>query len=174
MKRGGGRRYYRPEDVELLRGIHHLLRSQAYTIKGVQRILRDQGVEFVKSCWQPGGRPVGAPDPSDQDEAHVRKPRGTRSAGEAETSGDAPLVAGKRRKAGVVAVSSSSRSQSPQDRATIKSAIDQLEVARQSLAGTRAVAKSAAADVPAGASPVAKAGRSKAKPPAEKRAVKRP
>ena len=52
MKRGGGRRYYRPEDVELLRGIRWLLYSDGYTIKGVQRILRDNGVKFVKHCWR--------------------------------------------------------------------------------------------------------------------------
>jgi DNA-binding transcriptional MerR regulator len=44
MKRGGGRRYYRPEDVDLLRGIRWLLYSDGYTIKGVQRILRDPGL----------------------------------------------------------------------------------------------------------------------------------
>lgn len=38
MKRGGGRRYYRPEDMELLRGIRHLLHAEGYTIKGVQKI----------------------------------------------------------------------------------------------------------------------------------------
>ena len=47
MKRGGGRRYYRPEDVELLQGIKVLLYSEGYTIKGVQRILKEQGVRFV-------------------------------------------------------------------------------------------------------------------------------
>jgi DNA-binding transcriptional MerR regulator len=52
MKRGGGRRYYRPEDVELLRGIRWLLYCDGYTIKGVQRILRDNGVKFVKHCWR--------------------------------------------------------------------------------------------------------------------------
>lgn len=52
MKRGGGRRYYRPEDVDLLRGIRWLLYSDGYTIKGVQRILRDNGVRFVKQCWR--------------------------------------------------------------------------------------------------------------------------
>lgn len=60
MKRGGGRRYYRPADLELLRGIMHLLHSQGYTIKGVQKILREQGVEFVKGSWQSG---VPAPAP---------------------------------------------------------------------------------------------------------------
>ncbi len=48
MKRGGGRRYYRPEDLDLLRGIRHLLHDQGYTIKGVQKILREQGVDMVK------------------------------------------------------------------------------------------------------------------------------
>lgn len=47
MKRGGGRRYYRPDDVELLRGIRHLLYGDGYTIKGVQRILRENGVRHV-------------------------------------------------------------------------------------------------------------------------------
>lgn len=55
MKRGGGRRYYRPEDVDLLRGIRELLYQQGYTIKGVQRILREEGVTFVKECWRIGG-----------------------------------------------------------------------------------------------------------------------
>ena len=48
MKRGGGRRYYRPTDLELLRGIRHLLHSEGYTIKGVQRIIREKGVDAVK------------------------------------------------------------------------------------------------------------------------------
>ena len=47
LKRGGGRRYYRPEDVDLLRGIQHLLYGDGYTIKGVQKLLRENGVKFV-------------------------------------------------------------------------------------------------------------------------------
>ncbi|MBV9570592.1 MAG: MerR family transcriptional regulator [Alphaproteobacteria bacterium] len=47
LKRAGGRRYYRPEDIELLRGIRTLLYGDGYTIKGVQRILREQGVRYV-------------------------------------------------------------------------------------------------------------------------------
>ena len=47
MKRGGGRRYYRPEDVALLRGIRLLLYSDGYTIRGVQKILREHGPRYV-------------------------------------------------------------------------------------------------------------------------------
>ncbi|MCZ8181920.1 MAG: MerR family transcriptional regulator [Beijerinckiaceae bacterium] len=48
LKRGGGRRYYRPDDVELLKGIRHLLYREGYTIKGVQRILKEQGARAVQ------------------------------------------------------------------------------------------------------------------------------
>jgi DNA-binding transcriptional MerR regulator len=69
LKRGGGRRYYRPEDVDLLRGIRRLLYADGYTIKGVQRILREQGVRTVQSVGQ--GQDVAiltAPShPSDDD-----------------------------------------------------------------------------------------------------------
>src|SRR5262245_9775716 len=58
MKRGGGRRYYRPDDIDLLRGIRHLLYGEGYTIRGVQRILREQGPKFVQAVWQ-----EGAPQP---------------------------------------------------------------------------------------------------------------
>ena len=47
VKRAGGRRYYRPEDVDLLRGIRTLLYSDGFTIKGVQKILRDKGLRHV-------------------------------------------------------------------------------------------------------------------------------
>jgi DNA-binding transcriptional MerR regulator len=43
LKRGGGRRYYRPDDISLLRRISDLLYIQGYTIKGVQRLLREGG-----------------------------------------------------------------------------------------------------------------------------------
>lgn len=54
MKRGGGRRYYRPEDVALLKGIRYLLYSEGYTIKGVQRILKDHGNRFVEAVASGG------------------------------------------------------------------------------------------------------------------------
>jgi DNA-binding transcriptional MerR regulator len=48
MKRGGGRRLYRPADVELLKAIRNLLQNAGYKIEGVQRLLREQGIEQVK------------------------------------------------------------------------------------------------------------------------------
>ena len=45
LKRGGGRRYYRPEDLDLLRQIKSLLYDDGYTIKGVQKLFRDQSKE---------------------------------------------------------------------------------------------------------------------------------
>lgn len=47
VKRAGGRRFYRPEDVDLLRGIRTLLYHEGYTIKGVQKILREKGVRYT-------------------------------------------------------------------------------------------------------------------------------
>jgi DNA-binding transcriptional MerR regulator len=47
LKRGGGRRYYRPDDVDLLRAVKQLLYGEGYTIKGVQKLLREQGAALV-------------------------------------------------------------------------------------------------------------------------------
>jgi DNA-binding transcriptional MerR regulator len=67
MKRGGGRRYYRPQDVDLLRGVRHLLYGEGYTIRGVQRLLREQGHRFVQNVWQPGApQPTSKEAPSDE------------------------------------------------------------------------------------------------------------
>jgi DNA-binding transcriptional MerR regulator len=65
MKRGGGRRYYRPDDVDLLRGIRHLLYGEGYTIRGVQRILREHGAAFVQNVWRVGAEPP--PPPLEED-----------------------------------------------------------------------------------------------------------
>jgi DNA-binding transcriptional MerR regulator len=47
IKRAGGRRYYRPEDIDLLRGIRALLYREGFTIKGAQKVLRDKGQRYV-------------------------------------------------------------------------------------------------------------------------------
>ena len=65
MKRGGGRRYYRPDDVDLLRGVRHLLYGEGYTIRGVQRILRDEGAAFVQNVWRAG---AVAPPPRESED----------------------------------------------------------------------------------------------------------
>ena len=69
MKRGGGRRYYRPDDVDLLRGVRHLLYGEGYTIRGVQRILRDEGSAVVQNVWRPGAEPPPPPDARDEPES---------------------------------------------------------------------------------------------------------
>ena len=76
MKRGGGRRFYRPQDVDLLRGIRHLLYGEGYTIRGVQRILREQGQRFVQNVWQPGApQPARMPADGLADEGDATAPR---------------------------------------------------------------------------------------------------
>jgi DNA-binding transcriptional MerR regulator len=60
LKRGGGRRYYRPEDVELLGHIRQLLYRDGYTIKGVQRLLRTEGVKMLQGPDSGPGNDTGA------------------------------------------------------------------------------------------------------------------
>jgi DNA-binding transcriptional MerR regulator len=82
MKRGGGRRYYRPQDVDLIKGIRHMLYDQGYTIKGVQKLLRENGNQFLDldRQWRCGGdrsdRPAQArpkrPRPHEAPHAPVR------------------------------------------------------------------------------------------------------
>ena len=65
LKRGGGRRYYRPDDVDLLKGIRHLLYSEGYTIKGVQRILKEEGPKNVQAIGRTGMvAPPSSPQPA--------------------------------------------------------------------------------------------------------------
>jgi DNA-binding transcriptional MerR regulator len=54
LKRGGGRRYYRPDDIDFLRGLKHLLHDQRYTIKGVQKIVKEQGAKSVVAAGKTG------------------------------------------------------------------------------------------------------------------------
>ena len=63
VKRAGGRRYYRPEDIDLLRGIRALLYSDGLTIKGVQKLLKDRGLRHVAEIGR-GARFSVAPPPA--------------------------------------------------------------------------------------------------------------
>lgn len=62
LKRGGGRRYYRPDDVALIKGIRALLYGQGYTIRGVQRILKDHGLKHVQALARGEATAVPARD----------------------------------------------------------------------------------------------------------------
>jgi DNA-binding transcriptional MerR regulator len=102
LKRGGGRRYYRPEDIDLLRGIRRLLYSDGYTIRGVQRILREQGVRTVQSVGQGQEAPhLGAPPRDDAPDGvdgydaklaalSLRSPPDSRSGDEADDERERP------------------------------------------------------------------------------------
>lgn len=65
MKRAGGRRFYRPTDIAVLRGVRRLLHDQGYTIKGVQKLHRDQGVRHLVQA----GAGEGVIDPPARAEA---------------------------------------------------------------------------------------------------------
>ena len=67
MKRAGGRRFYRPQDLAVLRGVRRLLHEQGYTIMGVQRLHREQGLTWLVEAAA-GAEPAAgsaAPPPSD-------------------------------------------------------------------------------------------------------------
>jgi DNA-binding transcriptional MerR regulator len=138
MKRGGGRRYYRPEDLVLLRGIQHLLHAEGYTIKGVQKILREQGVEQVKTHGQAGEAHGEAPPPSraEPDPASGRKSKGTASSA---ASGRVRALPKAMREAGEARTSAVNA----QHRAAIKAAIGELEACRGLLATARPSAPAA-------------------------------
>jgi DNA-binding transcriptional MerR regulator len=57
VKRAGGRRYYRPDDIDLLKGIRALLYNDGFTIKGVQKVLKERGLRHVAEVGR-GGKPV--------------------------------------------------------------------------------------------------------------------
>lgn len=80
LKRGGGRRYYRPDDVELLRGIRYLLYVKGFTIKGVQRLLKENGSRFVVAIGSgdlaglddlSSAPPADGPEAEEAGQAHV-------------------------------------------------------------------------------------------------------
>jgi DNA-binding transcriptional MerR regulator len=60
MKRAGGRRFYRPSDIAVLRGVRRLLHDEGYTIKGVQRLHREEGVRRLVNAGGGQGAAAGA------------------------------------------------------------------------------------------------------------------
>jgi DNA-binding transcriptional MerR regulator len=119
MKRGGGRRYYRPEDLELLRGIRHLLHVEGYTIRGVQKILRSQGVEQVKQSGRPPAEsPQAEPGPPSQAVSASALVRGADAKSPLEHAAGSSAIA---------------RELSPAQRRLIEAAIAELESCRRLL-----------------------------------------
>ena len=69
MKRAGGRRFYRPQDIVILRGVHVLLHQEGYTIKGVQKLHKEQGVKHLAAAGTPSDEPMAElPSASDTPE----------------------------------------------------------------------------------------------------------
>jgi DNA-binding transcriptional MerR regulator len=76
VKRAGGRRYYRPDDIDLLKGIRALLYSDGFTIKGVQKVLKERGLRHVAEVGR-GGKPVQAAPVVIEKIVYVEKPAPT-------------------------------------------------------------------------------------------------
>jgi DNA-binding transcriptional MerR regulator len=91
LKRSGGRRYYRPEDVALLRRIRDLLREKGYTIKGVQKLLR-QGGERMAAMGVAAEAPIIFDPPAAEAEAADASPADTDPAGPGNGADEAPFL----------------------------------------------------------------------------------
>ena len=122
MKRGGGRRYYRPEDMELLREIRTLLHAEGYTIRGVQKILREHGIDQVKDAARRAALPpVAGAEPAARKRG--RKPiAGVAATAPAQTAN----LAGSSGSVQAARVASKTR---------LMTAIRELEIARAILSG---------------------------------------
>ena len=133
LKRGGGRRFYRPEDVELIKGIQALLNRDAYTIRGVQRILREHGVERVKG--------LASGEAASSMSAVLPEADPARAAAPLPSNGHASVARKK-------AAREDARVVPPLGRDVVSAAISELSACRALLIGDAAKAKS---QMPAGA-----------------------
>lgn len=126
MKRGGGRRYYRPEDIELLRQIRDCLYADGYTIKGVQKLLREGQLKVAPKASASEGR--GAPQETQEAEVLAENTEPEAAVGDFDTddlseqSGSTPSK-----------VSTPERKLSESDRDTLRGVLDELESARSEL-----------------------------------------
>jgi DNA-binding transcriptional MerR regulator len=127
LKRAGGRRYYRPEDIELLRRIRELLYKHGYTIKGVQRLLKDSGLIELPTSAASSVAPSVAPSVAIAKPATLPAPAPApivpppvRAAQADSAMADLPLFA------------------KPLDRVAIMATIDELEALKKLLRARRA------------------------------------
>lgn len=119
LKRGGGRRYYRPEDVELLRSIRGLLYNDGYTIKGVQKLLREGGIKSVRNSVQ------SAPTSEVGGEKERSEPVFNADAASARSEAAAPAAAEPS--------SAAHRPLDPETRASLKALLGELQALRDLL-----------------------------------------
>jgi DNA-binding transcriptional MerR regulator len=134
LKRGGGRRYYRPHDVDLLRGIRHLLYGEGYTIRGVQRLLREEGLSFVQGVWREGGEPA-APEPVEDDVDEISE-YAAEASDEPSSSEDVSIPANERREPKILPPSSPApmaRGLGGEERHKLQTALDDLIACRRLL-----------------------------------------
>ena len=80
MKRAGGRRFYRPTDIAVLRGVRRLLHDEGYTIKGVQKLHREQGVKRLVAAGDGVAMPAPAEKPAPAAKTAEAKPTGDKTA----------------------------------------------------------------------------------------------
>jgi len=136
MKRGGGRRYYRPDDLDLLRGIRHLLYGEGYTIRGVQRLLREQGARFVQNVWHSdAAQPIPQGEVEADGEAEMVPGAGTFSVSAARDSpGDeGPQVSWKEPAATAGAIPASTGAMSREQAERLRAALHDLTECRRLL-----------------------------------------
>lgn len=135
MKRGGGRRYYRPEDVDLLRGVRLLLYGEGFTIRGVQRLLKDKGVVFVVAVGQTGSvQTVTAAEREDEaDRPAARQAPRRDVAAAASHGGDAGRGAGGRQSPQSAPARQSVQALTRDKRRQIESALSELLEAKRLL-----------------------------------------
>ncbi len=127
LKRGGGRRYYRPDDVDLLRGVRHLLYGEGYTIRGVQRILREQGLAFVQNVWRAGAEP---PPPEFEDDS-VGEDGAEQHAATGPDEEPVPVVASARRRPATIEAASQRLGANSEGRRRLQQVLDDLIACRQ-------------------------------------------
>jgi DNA-binding transcriptional MerR regulator len=136
VKRGGGRRYYRPEDVRLLRGIRGLLYDDGMTIKGVQKILRERGVRHVIGI---GTLPEGEPAPQAEtpSPASARKPAARKAPAAAPPASQDDLFAAAA--LGAEAVLAVKARPAAGDRAALRALVAELVALRAAMAADDAL-----------------------------------
>lgn len=140
MKRGGGRRYYRPEDIDLLRGIRTLLHDEGYTIRGLQRMFRQQGVNYIKNYPRTAGHgdtgpaksTPSLPDLAGEAAGHARKAAMQRA--RSAPKGQSAKPASSRASSAGMPGAEATHGLSAEQRRTLHEAVDELERCRELLA----------------------------------------